>query len=86
MNGQNTNLVLMAILSTKLPNSIIYLCTHRILGFLHAHSHEDNIGAPEHDANILSETKQIMTDILELINALDKDHFDGMKRCIKEAN
>jgi wobble nucleotide-excising tRNase len=58
----------------------------RILRFLHAHSHEDNIGAPEHDASILSETKQIMTAILELINTLDKEHFEGMKLCIPKTN
>ncbi|MEA0971508.1 AAA domain protein [Candidatus Megaera venefica] len=58
----------------------------RILEFLHAHSHEDNIGAPEHDASILSETKEVMIAILDLIKAVDKDHFEGMEQCIKKAN
>jgi len=59
---------------------------HRILRFINAHSHKDNIGAPEHDASILSETKEVMIDILNLIKALDKDHFEGMEQCIKKVN
>ncbi|MCG8048393.1 MAG: AAA family ATPase [Candidatus Thiodiazotropha endolucinida] len=50
----------------------------RILRFLHVNSHNDQIGAPEHDISILSETRPVLSDLLDLIEAVDKEHFDGM--------
>ena len=50
----------------------------RILRFLHIHSHFDQIVPPEHDLSILSETPEILNDLMELIKAVDKEHFDGM--------
>lgn len=54
----------------------------RILRFVHAHSHEDHIGTPDHDASILSETPQIMIDLLALINKADPGHHAEMLKVI----
>ncbi len=49
-----------------------------ILRFLQTHSHEDQVGQPEHDSTILAETPQIMTDILEFIKFEDEKHYNEM--------
>jgi wobble nucleotide-excising tRNase len=51
----------------------------RILRFLHTHSHAGQISDPEHDPSILIETKQILNDLLKLIQKDDSRHFDQMK-------
>ena len=51
----------------------------RILRFLHIHSHFDQVVPPEHDLSVLSETPEILSDLMDLIQAIDKEHFDGMK-------
>lgn len=51
---------------------------NKIINLLHTYSHSSGITDPEHDPSILSETKQVMTDILNLIETLDKNHYDGM--------
>ena len=50
----------------------------RILRFLNTYSHSGGIVEPEHDPSILSETKQVMLDLIELISVVDKDHYQGM--------
>ena len=50
----------------------------RILRFLHTYSHSGGISEPEHDPSILSDTKQAMSELLELIKTVDKNHYDGM--------
>ena len=50
----------------------------RILRFLNTYSHSGGIEEPEHDPSILSETKQVMLEFLELISAVDEDHYQGM--------
>ena len=50
-----------------------------ILRFLHTHSHADQISDPEHDPSILTETKQVLNDLLCLIQTDDRRHFDEMK-------
>ena len=51
----------------------------RILRFLHTHSHAGQISDPEHDPSILIETKQVLSDLLGLIQKDDGRHFDQMK-------
>ena len=51
----------------------------RVLRFLHVHSHFDQVVPPEHDLSVLSETPEILGDLMALIKAVDKEHFDGMK-------
>lgn len=51
----------------------------RVLRFLHVHSHFDQVVPPEHDLSVLCETPEILGDLMDLIQAVDKEHFDGMK-------
>lgn len=50
----------------------------RLLRFLHTQSHFDQIGDPEHDLSLLSETPAILKDVLDLIRETDSVHFAGM--------
>lgn len=54
----------------------------RILRFLHTYSHHGHIADPEHDLSILSETPKVLANVLELIEAVDKGHYDGMVAAI----
>lgn len=55
----------------------------RILRFLHTHSHSDAVGEPEHDPSLLAEAGSVLKDLLELIEAQDKAHFDAMVRLVE---
>lgn len=54
----------------------------RILRFLHTYSHHGHIADPEHDLSILSETPKVLINVLELIEVVDKGHYDGMLAAI----
>lgn len=54
----------------------------RILRFLHTHSHHGYISEPEHDLSVLSETGAVLKDVLSLIEAIDGEHFRGMKELV----
>ena len=54
----------------------------RILRCLHTHSHAGQISDPEHDPSILIETKQVLNDLLCLIQKDDDRHFDQMKALV----
>jgi Uncharacterized protein conserved in bacteria len=54
----------------------------RILRFLHTHSHHGHVAEPEHDLSMLSETGAVLDDVLALIEATDRDHFNQMKQLI----
>lgn len=54
----------------------------RILRFLHTHSHSGEVGDPEHDISILSETPKVLRDILDLIKSEDQRHFEEMEKAI----
>lgn len=57
----------------------------RILRFLHTHSHHGHIDDPEHDMSILSETPQILMDVLKLIEENDKHHHDELVELVTES-
>lgn len=50
----------------------------RVLRLLNTYSHSGGISDPEHDPTVLAETQEVMKLILELMNTVDPDHFDGM--------
>lgn len=50
----------------------------RILRFLHTYSHSGSIAEPEHDPSILSETRSVLGEVLELIEKCDPMHYKGM--------
>ena len=54
----------------------------RILRFLNTHSHSGDVDDPEHDISILSETPEVLRDILNLIKSEDKGHFEEMEKAI----
>lgn len=56
----------------------------RILRFLHTHSHTGQISDPEHDPSILIETKQVLNDLLCLIQKDDDRHFHQMKALVTQ--
>ena len=54
----------------------------RILRFLHTHAHAGQISDPEHDPSILIETRQVLNDLLCLIQKDDNRHFEQMKELV----
>jgi len=56
----------------------------RIYRFLQTHAHGDEIDDPQHDISILSETPQVLKDLLDLVKAEDKGHFQEMEKAIRD--
>ncbi len=50
----------------------------RILRLLNTYSHSGGISDPEHDPSVLAETQDVMKTILELMQAMDDVHYQGM--------
>lgn len=50
----------------------------RILRFLHAYSHFDQVTEPGHDPSVLSETPTVLRDVLDLVQEADRAHYDRM--------
>jgi wobble nucleotide-excising tRNase len=57
----------------------------RILRFLHTYSHSGSIVEPEHDPSILSETKSVLREVLQLIEECDPVHYEGMISIVARA-
>jgi len=55
----------------------------RISRFLNTHSHNGDIDDSEHDMSILSETRQILGDVIKLIEVTDKNHHDELVELVK---
>jgi wobble nucleotide-excising tRNase len=55
----------------------------RILRLLNTYSHSCGISDPEHDPSVLAETGEVMKAILELIQSLDDDHYQGMLKLLQ---
>ena len=54
----------------------------RIERFINTYSHTGGSVEPEHDPSILSETKLVLNDILELIKKENRKHFEEMERLL----
>lgn len=52
--------------------------------FVHTYSHNDAIVEPEHDPALLGEAPSVLTDLLELIESQDKDHYDRMVKLVNQ--
>ena len=50
----------------------------RILRLLNTYSHSAMIAEPGHDPTVLSETKEVIKELLEMIKVLDENHYNGM--------
>lgn len=55
----------------------------RMYRFLQTHSHADRIGEPGHDLSILSETRDILRNLLLLMALEDKPHYEAMELLAK---
>jgi wobble nucleotide-excising tRNase len=54
----------------------------RILRLLNTYSHAGAISDPEHDLSLLAETQPVLLDVLELMKAVDKEHYDGLLKLV----
>ena len=50
----------------------------RILRLLNTYSHAAVVAEPEHDPTVLSETQEVIKELLEMIKTLDENHYNGM--------
>lgn len=50
----------------------------RIIRFLHTNSHMEQISGPEHYLSVLSKAPAVLTDLLALLRANDKQHYDAI--------
>lgn len=55
----------------------------RILRLLNTYSHSGGIIDPEHDPSVLAEAREVMRAILELIQTVDDDHYQGMMKLLQ---
>jgi wobble nucleotide-excising tRNase len=58
----------------------------RIQRFVDTHSHFMEIGEPEHDLSVLSETRPVLQDVMALIERNDPEHFRQMLALVGEQN
>ena len=54
----------------------------RMIRFLHTFSHKDHIAEGDHDLQILSETRPVLLDVLDLISKVDPEHHAAMTTLI----
>lgn len=54
----------------------------RILRMLNTYSHASAIADPEHDLSLLAETQPVLIDMLEMMKAVDKEHYEGLEKLV----
>jgi wobble nucleotide-excising tRNase len=57
----------------------------RVLRFLHTESHFAQVGDPEHDLSLLSESQAVLQNLMELIQSVDRDHYAAMVSLVQDA-
>ena len=57
----------------------------RITAFINAHSHNFAIAEPEHTVGLLSEAPAVLSDIMDLMKAVDSKHYDLMENLVKKS-
>jgi wobble nucleotide-excising tRNase len=57
----------------------------RILRLLNTYSHAGAISDPEHDLSLLAETQPVLLDVLEMMKAVDKEHYEGLENLVAAA-
>lgn len=55
----------------------------RILRLLNTYSHSGAIADPGHDLTLLAEAQPVLVDVLALMEAVDKDHYEGLKKLLQ---
>jgi wobble nucleotide-excising tRNase len=56
----------------------------RILRFLHTESHFEQVGDPEHDLSLLSESQAVLQNLMELIGDADPAHYAAMASLVRD--
>ena len=56
----------------------------RILAFVNAHSHNISIAEPKHDADLLAETPDVLSDIMDLMEQTDPEHYANMEKLVDQ--
>lgn len=54
----------------------------RILRLLNTDSHADAISDPHHDLSLLAETQPVLRDVLEMMKAVDQEHYEGLEKLV----
>lgn len=54
----------------------------RILRLLNTYSHSGAIADPGHDLTLLAEAQPVLVDVLALMESVDKDHYEGLKKLV----
>ena len=54
----------------------------QILRFVHTYSHNDVVVEPDHDLSLLSEAQNVLSNLLELIEEEDPQHFNRMMKLV----
>jgi wobble nucleotide-excising tRNase len=54
----------------------------RILRLLNTYSHAEALLEPEHDLSLLAETQPVLVELLDLMRAVDKDHYEGLEKLV----
>ncbi|MCA8248057.1 AAA family ATPase [Burkholderia multivorans] len=54
----------------------------RILRLLNTYSHAGAISDPEHDLSLLAEAQPVLREVLELMETVDKDHYEGLIKMV----
>lgn len=57
----------------------------RILNFVNAHSHSASIAGPENNIELLAETPNALCDIMSMMKAMDKGHYEMMENLVKKS-
>jgi len=51
-----------------------------------SYSHAEAISDPGHDLSLLAETQPVLRDLLELMEAVDKEHYDGLIKAVTRSS
>jgi wobble nucleotide-excising tRNase len=54
----------------------------RILRLLNTYSHAGAIADPEHDLSLLAETQPVLLDLLQMMKAVDREHYEGLEKIV----
>lgn len=58
----------------------------RILRLLNTYSHSGAITDPGHDLTLLAEAQPVLVDVLALMEAVDKEHYEGLKKLVASSD
>ena len=57
----------------------------QLLRFLNVYSHDETIGAPQHDPTLLAESGTALANLMELVRSVDPEHYDAMVTLVTNA-